>query len=273
MSKSVQVDPGWGNRWFGILSVVLGLALIFWGMGASHLATPSDPSASVLLNSSLSLFWVFLALTLLFFVVALVSRYSDSEKANIITLAAEWATIVSLVVAIFAFWNDLRGKHSNDSPITLYVGPPCQNCEPIPPGGAAPSTITFLDTPSPLPAFRSGEANEPQPAPFNDEYCAEASKLVDKGATILLLLARHDQSELRSAAKKKYSSNFGLAGQRAKVIEDLLMSGCRGMKGAKVISTALPPQNVGPNLSAAQLQDDRRVRLLGFKLQPGEEIK
>lgn len=121
----------------------------------------------------------------------------------------------------------------------------------------------FFDA-SPRP-IHFGSGNE-QPAA--QDVCDAKKILNARGSTVAIVVGSHDQLALTDAASIRFSTNAGLARQRAEAVRALLIgtqASCDSPSISTVIALSDSPVNVGPqNRSDRELEADRTVRIFGL---------
>ncbi len=99
------------------------------------------------------------------------------------------------------------------------------------------------------------------------DLCNLKRQLAAAGSTVAIVLGRHDQTPLGHSARLRFSTNAGLAQQRAETVARILetTSEC-GQAIPTVIRLVAAPRNVGEGVKPPkELQEDREVIVYGLK--------
>lgn len=290
----------WGGRRFTYLLLSLGIVFLVAGLSVRLQQSP-DPVPGGLGVPALTLSWrtvITLGLFPLLFgclyVLSKLYEHSGSTMPFGRSLPARrlrmhiraqhlaaYAGIGSFLVGVLSLAHDVQ---ENDGLTRGRPGRPGiqgERGKPGPPGpegkqgpqgpqglpGTTGSARLAPVKPEPLPEFDSGEVTKSSKLDeMRKKTCEVRDKLIAQGVTLILVLGRHDQTELLPKAKRRFSSNAGLAQQRAQLVEQWLTQECGDTPKVAVISLGLAPNYVGADVNRNQIIEDRKVRLIGLAI-------
>jgi len=131
--------------------------------------------------------------------------------------------------------------------------------------GGRGSTPAFFDA-SPDKPIYFDPANE---SPIGNTVCGALKTLHESGSTVAIVVGSHDQQPLSKSAALRFSSNPGLARQRAEAVRRILLGDktrpCSSPSVTTVIAVSDAPLNVGVDKkSPSDLEKDRTVRIFGL---------
>lgn len=130
--------------------------------------------------------------------------------------------------------------------------------------GGRGSTPAFFDA-SPGKPISFDPANE---SPMGNTVCEALKTLHESGSTVAIVVGSHDQQPLSKAAVLRFSSNPGLARQRAEAVKRILLDKARPCKWPSVttvIAVSDAPLNVGVDKeSPSDREKDRTVKIYGL---------
>ena len=118
----------------------------------------------------------------------------------------------------------------------------------------------------PLPAFEQGSSD--LTAQAREAICASRAALAAMRTTSVIVVASHDQVELRPDLKRKVSSNASLARHRAERVAEALRGAtpCPSPAVPQVVALDSPPLQVGRSVQSAALESDRRAIVYALRM-------
>ena len=245
----------------GVAITFLGLALHCLALMGFTISIGSVMPSRTAAGSSFLTGWVYLAgigALLILSPLALPQLFGKD-----LARASEIAGVISCLIAVLSYVDDHSGKGPG-----LPLNPLASERLKIVTVALPPPEKVDFQMLQAISAFPSGSF-EPT-GRMLQEICSFRRTIAAMDVAAVVVLARHDNKELKPDAKKTVHSNYFLAQARADAVRAALMlpSPCPSPIPKATVALATGPSHMGPKVSEDELTQDRTTDLFILKKLP-----